>query len=246
MAVNVLKLKKDAVAAGMDTATAKKSDRATLEAFLAAQSKPVTKKKSTPARIAKKKSGTARRAPVKRAPVKRGRPAKAAPAKRTPAAKKPVARRTASSNNSGRVNLGTLDFTVTSEDWNPRHGSGTQRLFAALKSSRGNVDKALAKLEGQVYDFVGKTMRDGTKRNKASALEMLRYRLNRTKFDFAKATGQHQSADAKHRAAYGTGQYATVRAVKPARVARKAAPKATARKTTARKAPVKRGRPAKR
>jgi len=219
MAVDVLKLKKAAVAAGMDKDEARKATRAVLEAFLAKkQTRTVAKKKTTGA-PAKKKTTPARKPAAKKATVKTTRkPAakKSAPAK-APATRKTAKRpATPASDGSGRNLLGQLDFTVT-DGWNPRAGSAVDIIFRALKKYRGNVDKTFDALVGNIGEFVGVRMQDGTKRTKANREDMLRYRISRTKFDFAIRTGQHEIAT--ERVAYGTGPYATTRKVKPARKA---------------------------
>jgi hypothetical protein len=126
----------------------------------------------------------------------------------------------------GRLNIDTIDWTVESDEWNPRKGGPVEKLFKALKKSKGNIDKAYAMISSAPHEFVGKTKRDGTKRSKAEIEATLRYRLNRTKWEYGIRTGQHISADPKNRAQYGTGDYATTRKVKPAR-------KVTAKKTAA-------------
>jgi hypothetical protein len=125
------------------------------------------------------------------------------------------------------------------EGWNPRAGSAPDRIIKALKKFRGDRAKVFDFLAPDVWDFVGKTKRNGDKRTKAEALDMLAYRISRTAWDFAMRTKQHDAAD--NRVKYGTG--GTGQGVwKPAKArkagsARKAAP---ARKTrTARKSAVK-------
>ena len=211
MAADILKLKKEAVAKGMPKDQARSANRAVLTAFLA---KPV--RKAAPA-----KKATAS-APVKKAPVRKTTAATKAPA-RKPAAKKPVpakapaTRKTAkrpatpSNGDAGRNRIDTLDYTVT-DGWNPRAGSAVERIFRALKKYRGNVDKTFDALVGEISDFVGAKKQDGTKRTKQDRENMLRYRISRTKFDFAIKTMQHEIAT--ERVPYGTGAYATTRAVK--------------------------------
>lgn len=247
MALDVLKLKKAAVALGMDKDEARKANRATLEAFLSEPAKPARKapvKKGTPP-VKKATRTTTAKAPARK--VTR----KATPVKRTtkPAAKKPVpakapavrktAKRPANKNgngDAGRNLLGSLDFTNT-DGWNPRAGSAVDVIFRALKRTRGDVDKAFAILVPNIADFVGPKKQDGSKRSKADRENMLRYRISRTKFDFAIKTGQHEIATA--RVEYGTGQYATTRAKKPVRKAATPKPKPTT-KRVASKPPVRR------
>lgn len=217
MAENILALKKQAVSLGMPKQDAMKANRATLTDFISTQTTS-DEGGGTKVIAKKKKAKAAAQAPAKKKAGRKPTARKTAPArtaqKRTKAAPARV-----NSNGSGRLNLGKIDWTVTSDDWQPRADSGTGQLFKALKSSKGDVDKAFDKVVGNIWDFVGKVKRDGSKRTKQEAHDMLRYRLNRTKFDFAKATGQHQSASAKNRAVYGEGIYATTRKKKPARAA---------------------------
>lgn len=227
MAENILKLKKRAVDAGMPRAEAMKADRATLDAFLAGGSEK-------PVKAAKKKA-VKKHAPAPTPTAKKKAPAKKAAEPKKQTRKAPVRENT--TNGLGRLNIdkSTIDWTAESDDWNPKKGGPVEKLFRALKSCKGNIDKAYAKVADSPYDFVGKTKRDGTKRTKAEVEAMLRYRLNRTLFEFVKRTGQHASAEASNRAAYGTGTYATVRKVKPARAKATSKPKA-APKTPPKKA----------
>jgi hypothetical protein len=199
MAENVLKLKKQALALGMPKAEVMKAARPALEDFIASASE-----NGEQAKVAKKKTPTKaqKKAVVSRA-VKKKQTAKAAPARKRKAAPKKAS---SSNGDLGRANIGSIDFRATSDDWNPRKGGPVERLFKALKTSRGDVDKAFDLLKGDVWDFVGRKMRDGSRRNQASAHNMLRYRLNRTLWEFATRTGQHQSSE--NHVQYGTGVYA--------------------------------------
>jgi hypothetical protein len=224
VAESILKLKKKAVDAGMPKADAMKADRKTLDEFLSVDH---SKSKVTKKKVAKKK--VAARTTTTKKSTTRKASEKKAPARKTSTRKAP--KRDENTDGFGRLNIGSLDWSAESDEWNPKKGGPVERLFKALKSCKGDVDKAMAKVEDSVWDFVGKTKRDGTKRKKDDALAMLRYRLNRTKFEFAVRTGQHSSADAKNRAAYGTGDYATTRKVKPARKA-KSSTKASTKKAS--------------
>ncbi|MBA3752976.1 MAG: hypothetical protein H0X01_02275 [Nitrospira sp.] len=246
MAVNVLKLKKEAVALGMDKAAARTADRSVLEAYIAkagtktkapakkkvvaAAPRKAVARKATPAPAKAKKATPAK---VKAAPVKAKTSARV---KATPAAKvftktegkvKRVA--TNGNGNGGRNLLGSLDFSAT-DGWNPRTGSPVDVIFKALKRSKGSVDKAFEALLPEIKQYVSSKKPDGTKRNKEDMHKLLRYRINRTRFQFALQTGQHKSST--DRVQYGTGSYATTRKRKPARAARPtrkaAAPKAKA------------------
>lgn len=217
MAENVLKLKKQAVALGMSKDAAKKAGRPELEEFIAnaeddgdedeTPTPKATKKKKKAVVKSKKKKDTTKGENKKDKNVTRKKADKTTKAKAAkPKASKP---KSDSGENLGRLNIGTLDWTAESDEWNPRKGGPVERLFKALKSSKGDVDKAFDKLESDMYEFVGKKKRNGDRRTKQEVQAMLRYRLNRTKFEFAKRTGQHESAT--DRAEYGTGQYATTR-----------------------------------
>lgn len=124
----------------------------------------------------------------------------------TPAKSKGAkAKRSSNSNgngNGGRNTLGNIDFSVT-DDWNPRSGSAPDRIIKCLKKFRGNRTKAFEALKGDVWDFVGKKKANGTKRTKAEAESMLKYRIHRTLWDFAMRTGQHEAS--ANRVKYGTG-----------------------------------------
>lgn len=253
MAENVLKLKKKAVGLGMSKADAMKATREELEAFISDAAKK-TSKKST-AKKAGKKSAKKAAAPVEdeedededdeededeeptpKARKKPGRKKGAKSTKKT-AAKKPGRKpakmkkdskpaRKAKDNDTGRAAIGKIDWSAESDDWNPRKGGPTEKMFRALKKAKGDVDKAYEALKSDLFDFVGKSKRDGTKRTKPEAQAMLRYRLNRTKFEFAVRTGQHNVAT--NRVEYGTGDYAKpkkTRKTKPAKSSKKTAAK---------------------
>lgn len=230
MATNILALKKEAVKLGMDKNDAKKANRSVLEDFIKSAgkaSKP--SKKSAPAKKAAV-SKPAKKATVKKKAATKPTAKKSAAkpsAKKAPAAKKSApagkAKRPSKSENGvGRHSIGSIDWTVESEDWNPRAGGPVERLFKALKKAKGNVDKAYEALSGDMYDFVGKTKRNGERRSKGEAQAMLRYRLSRTKFEYARRTGQHESAT--DRVEYGTGDYASTRRKGAKSAAKKAAP----------------------
>jgi hypothetical protein len=227
MATDVLKLKKQAISLGMDKSQARSANRSTLEAFIAKAGKPkssgVAKKKGTT--VAKKKA-----APAKKGNRPTGK-AKAPAAKKsatTGKAKRANSRKVVNSGNGGRHVIGSLDFSVT-EGWAPREGSPVAVIFKALKKCKGNVDRTFDALAPNYRDFVSARKADGSKRSKDEMLTMLRYRINRTKFQFALQTGQHQSST--ERVQYGTGDYASTRK-------KKATPKRNIKPNT-RKAPAK-------
>lgn len=199
MAVSIIKLKKKAISLGMKKSEAQAADRDSLEEFISENGSG----KSAPAKkkaVAKKKSSTT--AAKKTSAAKK--PATTTAAKSS--AKKTTTRKSAKADDSGRAAIGKLDYTVESEDWNPKKGSPVELIWRSLKKNRDNTEKVFDDLKGDVYDFVGKTKRDGTKRTKEEALAMLRYRINRTRFEFATRTGQHSVAT--NRVKYGEGAYA--------------------------------------
>lgn len=201
MAENVLVLKKKAVAAGMDKKAAMKASRSQLEEFLSGASKPkagATKKKAV-------KKGAVKKA-TKKAPVKKAAAKKNSKASK-PAAKKntKTPKRSKASDDGGRHMIDSLDFNET-DGWNPRDGSPVSVIFKALKKNKGNVDKTTDQLLPNAKDFVGLKNQDGTKKSKAEIRNALRYRVNRTKWEFATRTGQHEKSE--NRIEYGSGAYA--------------------------------------
>jgi hypothetical protein len=232
MAADILKLKKEAVAKGMPKDQARSANRAELTAFLA---KPVRK-----AAPAKKSSAVVKKAPARKtaatkAPVRKPAAKKPVPAK-APATRK-TAKRPATSNTNGDAGRNTidnsaLDYNLT-DGWNPRPGSAVEMIFKALKKYRGNVDKTFDALLPNITKIVGATKADKTKRTKQDRENMLRYRISRTKFDFAIKTMQHEIAT--ERVEYGTGAYATTRS-KNAPVKRKAVVKPAAKRVASKPA----------
>jgi hypothetical protein len=226
-----MKLRKAAIAKGMTVEKARVASVTTLNTF-------VNSNKSSGAPV-KKSTGTkpATRKPVAKKSATAKVPAKSvktgAKAKR-PATKPATRRATKNSEPVGRklIDNKTLDYNDTT-NWNPRKGSAVAVIFAALKKSRGNVEKSFEILVPRISELVGSKKRDGEKRTKADKENMLKYRINRTKFDFAIKTGQHEVAT--DRIEYGTGPYATKAPAKK-RVAAKPAGKPN---TTAKR----RGRP---
>lgn len=245
MPENILKLKKQAVAAGMPKADAMKADRKTLNAFLADDEKPSKPKKGVTKKKATKKGATTTTKKSTKKATKAER--KATPTKpSTKKATRKPAKRSENTGDLGRVGIdkSRLDWSAESDEWNPKKGGPVEKLFKALKKSKGNIDKAYEIVKGDLYEFVGKTKRDGTKRTKDEAQAMLRYRLNRTLYEFAVRTGQHNGAASENRAAYGTGVYATTRKVKPARAKSSTKKSSGGKKSSSRKAtpnPAKRG-----
>jgi len=212
MASDLIKLKKEAIKLGMDKSTARGANRSTLQNFIDGAGKaPAKKKGSTTTTAAKKKASTSSTTRKKAAPAAK-KSASTGKAKR--AAVKPKAKRN-SSNDGGRNMIGSLDFTVE-DGWNPRANSPVAVIFKAIKKTKGNVDKAFDILAPNVRDFVSTKKADGTKRTKDEMHKMLRYRINRTIWQFAMQTGQHEAST--NRVEYGTGDYAS-KTRKPARKA---------------------------
>ena len=117
---------------------------------------------------------------------------------------KPKAKKSATKNvngNGGRHLLDGIDWSKT-EGWNPREGSPPDRIIKALKKNKGDREKVFENLKSDIWDFMGKQKRNGEKRTKAEAEEMLRYRISRTAWQFGLQTGQHEVAS--DRAEYGT------------------------------------------
>jgi hypothetical protein len=188
-----------------------------------------------------------KRAVVKKAVAKKSA-GKSAPAKPKATAKRPTtAKAKASNGNGGRNVLGTIDWN-NSDGWNARSGSAPDRIVKALRKFKGDRAKTFDFLSDDMWDFVGKKMRDGSKRTKADAEAMLRYRIARTAWDFAMQTGQHEKSE--NRATYGTagtgsGAYkATKSPRKASKATAKAKPTPKAKKAPkAAEAPKRRGRP---
>jgi hypothetical protein len=194
--------------------------------------------------VAPRKS-TARKAVRKAIAVKKSRSAAKSPAAKSTRGK---AKRTSTtparkSSASGRNLIGSVDFNKT-KGWNARNGSAPDTIIKALKKYKGNRDKAFEALLPDVWDFVGKMKRNGDKRTKQEAGEMLRYRISRTLFDFVNQTGQHKTAT--NRIEYGTGPHAKPKRGRPARKAAQTAPKRRGRPPGSKNKPkveaVKRGR----
>jgi hypothetical protein len=159
--------------------------------------KKAVAKKSVAKSSAAKKSASSKATPAKST-------RKSGTAKRSSAAKRSTSKVSTSGYvaKGGRNLLDGVNYGET-DGWNARNGSAPDRIVKALKKFRGNREKAFDFLVGDVWDFVGKKFRDGTKRTKADAEGMLRYRISRTAWDFARATGQHDPAT--NRVQYGTG-----------------------------------------
>lgn len=185
---------------------------------------------------------------VKKAVAKKSTRAisKSASSKSAPAAKKSVsgkakrpttAKVQASDGPSGRHMLNGVNFSQT-DGWNAREGSPPDQIIRALRRFKGNRAKVFDHLSGDVWNFVGKKLRNGDKRSKASAEQMLRYRISRTAWDFARQTGQHEPSE--NRVEYGQGGtgeglWKPAKKSSASKTKTASAKKSTAKKSTARK-----------
>jgi hypothetical protein len=197
----LMDMKKKARRLGMSAADARGADREELQDYIDQNSNSTKPRKK--AAVAKKKITTGRVA--KRKP---GRP-------KGSTTRKPQARKANgatgnghSRSTDGRHILSKIDYGKT-KGWNPRPGSPPDRIIKSLKKHRGNRDKVFTELKASAFDFTGRKKRDGSKRSKAEAEQMLKYRISRTAWQFALATKQHKVAT--KRVEYGTGDYATTR-----------------------------------
>lgn len=224
-------LRKQAKQMGIPAAQIKKATTAAALNRVISQHGSKPQKRSGSTVTKRSASGTVRKsASRKSVPAKSTRKTGATKAKRPTSPK-------ASSNGyqakGGRNVLEDVDFTYD-EGWNAREGSPPDRIIHALRKARGNRDKAYDALVGDVWDFVGKVKRDGSKRTKQEAQAMLVYRIARTAWDFAIRTGQHEAAT--NRVEYGTGPNSTqkkqtTRARRVGRPAARPKTRATASKT---------------
>jgi hypothetical protein len=160
-------------------------------------------------KVGKKSRGKAKVSSTSKRNSKTNSKSKSASSKSAPAANKSkgkAKRPTTAKNDSGRNLLGKINYN-DDEDWNPREGSPPDRIVKALKKFKGDREKVFNLLKKDVWDFVGKRMKDGSKRklrgDKWGAEEMLRYRIARTDWDFAMRTGQHDKSE--NRVEYGEG-----------------------------------------
>lgn len=190
----------------------------------------------------RKKSKAVKKAAVRK-PVRKAAAVKKSGRKASTPAKSARATKAKRSSNSsrepkgGRNLLNKVNYSKT-DGWNPREDSAPDRIIKALKRFKGDRAKVFTHLKGDIWDFVNKRKADGTKRTKADAEAMLKYRISRTAFDFAIRTGQHEPSD--NRVEYGTGGTGQG-TFKPA-----GSKKKTTAKKAVRKAPktgAKRGRP---
>lgn len=186
---------------GASTAAELQSVIADHEAHESGNSKARKKSAVKKSSVAKKSSGR------KSVPAKSSKTGAKKAKRQTTATRKQNRKSTATKSNGyvpkgGRNVLDSIDFG-DSDGWNPRDGSAPDRIIKAVKKARGNRAKAFEALKGEIRDFVNPKKRDGTKRDKSEMTAMLKYRISRTMFDFAVATGQHEPAT--NRVKYGTG-----------------------------------------
>lgn len=212
--------------------------------------KVVAKKKTVAKKGAVAKKTTVKKSTTSKTTAKRGRPAGSK--NKTTTAKARTTRSTGNGHvtTEGRHILGSINYSDT-DGWNARPGSAPDEILKALRKSKGNRERAFEMLKGRVWEFVGKKLRDGSKRTLSSAHDMLKYRIARTDWDFALKTGQHtKSTKRVEYGTGGTGQGIFKRARKSARAAaskpaaKRGRPKGSTTKTTAKKPAAKRGRPA--
>jgi hypothetical protein len=159
---------------------------------------------------------------------KRGRP-KGSTNKTTTTKAKPKA---TSGGNGGRNLLSKVNYS-NDEGWNPRKDSPPDRIIRALKKFKGDREKVFEFLKKDIWDFMGKKMRDGSKRSREDAESMLRYRIARTDWQFAMQTGQHEKSE--NRAEYGTAGTGAG-TFKPAKAAKKSSGRPAKKSGSAQKA----------
>lgn len=255
-------LRQKAKRSGMPSAEARTASREKLEAFLNGSGSKKTGrkvvKKATTRTTGRKvvKKSTRKSAPAQsRTSGKAKRPTtKATKPKATPRAT-----RTRDTNGDpGRNMIDRLDYSnVDPDDWNPSKESATGRIYALLKKFKDNVDKVYDAIveDDDLFNFVApKKTRLGNKRTVEDQHATVAYRINRTRFDFAKATGQHESATNRSNAADTNGTKAKPKRGRPAkaqakatrsrqtRSTAKAKPKATSTRGRAQKGSQGRGR----
>jgi hypothetical protein len=193
----LVKLKKRAIKAGMKKSEAKTASRGELEEFLNGGSS----KKSTKAKAKKSssKKSTTKKTAKSENKAKKTKTKKASSKKSTKAS---------SNGDAGRLEVGRLKYTGYDKDeWKPREGSPVERIFKALKQHKDDVEAVFKALKPKAKEFAAsKTAPDGSRRTKEWFEKNLRYRINRTRFEFAVKTGQHEVAT--NRVQYGKGDYA--------------------------------------
>jgi hypothetical protein len=190
VAVNIVKLRKQARDLGVRQSIIDGGTRQELEKAIKAKSKS-----NGTAPVVKKKRKATSTAAVKKATTRKSTRKKAATAPAKPKGNAKV----------GRALIGSLDYTDV-DGWNPREGSPVDVIWKALKRAKDNVDKAFEILKPKINDLTSPSKPGGGRRTKAEREALLKYRINRTRFEFAVRTGQHKRGTA--RVEYGTGEYA--------------------------------------
>jgi hypothetical protein len=185
---NIVKLRKEAIKAGMDASEARTSTRKALEDFISNGNEPK--------RVVKKKA----KAEVEAKPARKTR--KPAPADKSDKGKAKRRAAAADAETPGRLEISKINY-ADDENWNPRVGSVTEKIFRALKRHKDNVEKTLDFLADDYANLTPSKRANGEKLTKAERMQILKYRINRTRFDFAVKTGQHEPS--KNRVEYGTG-----------------------------------------
>ena len=228
MAINIMKLRAQAKALGIKGDVLTSGSRSDLEKAIAkvngsGSAKPVVKKRrpktSASAPVKKRGPGRPRKTETEAPKRKPGRPRKT---EATAAAPKKRGRPPKAGNSSvGRATIGKIDYTVESNAWNPRHNTPVDRIFRSLKKHRDNAEKVFTELASHIkeWNLVSSKKADGSRRSKGEMEAMLRYRINRTRFEFATRTGQHKKGT--KRVKYGEGDYASSGNSKPAAAPRK-------------------------
>jgi hypothetical protein len=209
MAPTLAVLRSRAKQAGIPASEIRGASAEDLQDMLDANGKPrkkvVAKKKVSTQRKRGnvRKSGRSKSSPAAKSHA-RGKAKRATAAPKRNTAKRSTRKRAAvqpQDDNMGRFTLNGVDFGYT-EGWNARAGSPPDRIIKMLKAKRGNREKVFEALKSDIWAFMGRKKRDGTKRTKVEAEAMLKYRISRTAWDFAMRTGQHEASS--NREQYGT------------------------------------------
>lgn len=195
--------------------------------------KKTTARKATARKQTRKSTTTSARKPNRNSARKASTPAKSRKSGKAKRSSNSTTRTSGYVAKGGRNVLDDVEYGDF-EGWNPRPGSAPDRIVKALKKFKGNRAKVYDFLAPDVWDFVGKHYRNGERRTKPEALEMLAYRISRTAWDFAMRTGQHEIAG--NRVKYGTGGtgQGVWKPAKAAKATRKTSAKKTGRKKTGR------------
>jgi hypothetical protein len=169
----------------------------------------------------KKSAGRAKSAPAKSAKTgaKAKRRATGAKSSSTRKASVPNRKPTASkSMQNGSVLRADIDNSSVdwTADWNGGKTGNRGEIMKLLRKHKGNVEKVFDKLADKAKTMYPKT-NDGRARSKADAQTLLRWHISRIKYDFVKATDQHESADNPNYRKAAKGNQRGGRAVKSAK-----------------------------